>query len=90
MDMSNRTIDLVIARLRLLARADVVCDAYGRHLKGEINQAIEDLRIRLSDAYDHVTSINQFTNEQLELLHMGASICSRNLQIIRELERELV
>jgi hypothetical protein len=89
MDMPNRTIDMVLARLRLLARANVICDDYGRHIKGEIDGTLEDLRIRLSAAYDRVNSVTQFSNEQLEMLHLGATICAKNIQVIRDLERQL-
>jgi hypothetical protein len=90
MDMSNRTIDSVLMQLRLLARANVVCDQNGHKVYGEINPVIEELRMMLSDAWDSVSSIVQLSEEQLQLLHTCVEVCSVNREVIHALEREVI
>ena len=86
--MSIKFMDHVLAQLRLLARANVVCDAYGRRLSGDIDQRVETLREQLSAIHDRLLDGLRLTEQEQAVAQTALAVVRHNHKVVAALQRE--
>jgi hypothetical protein len=86
------TVDLVydvLSKLRLLARADIICNDYGDYVSGSINPDIEAIREQISCIHDRLHDGLKLSKNEKTTVHEAVSLIKRYHQTILRLEREL-
>lgn len=86
--MSIKFMDHVLAQLRLLARANVVCDAYGRRLSGDIDQRVETLREQLSAIHDRLLDGLSLSAQEEAVAQAAVAVVRHNHKVVAALQRE--
>ncbi len=78
----------VLSKLRLLARANIVCNDYGDYVSGSINPDIEAIREQISYIHDRLHDGLKISKKEKTTIHEAVSLIKRYHQTILRLERE--
>lgn len=87
--MTARQLYPLVQDLRLLARANALCDQAGRLLRGGVNQQIEDLRQRVLDLLERLHDGVQPAPADTALCQYALMVVNTNRATLSALKREI-
>lgn len=85
--MTEQSIAMVMQRLRLFARRDVVCDQYGHRIGGEMDAEVESLHVQVDRIHDHVLDGVTLTRDEVVFMQYCQTVVNEHREVIRQLER---
>lgn len=87
--MTARQLYPLVQDLRLLARANVLCDQAGRLLRGGIDQQVETLRQRVLNLLERLQDGHTPTPEDADVYNYALMVINTNRATLRDLKREI-